>query len=575
MDQQLSEALELHRKGDAAQALKLYEHVLKRDRPPLVAFLNASSIWRSEEKTELSIACLKRGIEFYPNEAGLWNNLANCHLDTQALTIAISHYRQALTLNPGFIEARVTLASCLRDLGFVHLAYGTIHHRYCKTKSDKERQRLLFPLVEVIVALAAQDNKKFELNDLEHFMQFVENEVHQEHGSAEPWRAGLLLANLWINVDQLDRAVLCRKKLVEDTKTFFSQPGKENLILNKSFHKSWHALNWNLGIKLIKKARFKEGWSLYEHGLQVPAKGPQRWQRSLRKPFTPKEVPFWRGELLKGKRLLLLGEQGIGDSMMFATLIPRLQDEGAQIVLLPGDRLVSIYKRSLPDVTVLSKDDLLQGDWNASEFDFQSPLGSICQYRFHQLADYGPRATFLKADPSHTAKLREKYSDGRPLVGISWQGGGTAKRIPLKSLKLKELIPLFECSDYRFVSLQYGDDGPHLERFYKATGIEILHDDSINPLKDMDGWLSQVAAMDAVVSIANTTVHGAGGLGIPTMCTVSNQSDWRWIDPEVYKGCYWYPSVDACYQTSNSDWKPALSETVNWLQKRFQKSIAA
>ena len=99
MDQQLSEALELHRKGEAAQALKLYEHVLKRDRPPLVAFLNASSIWRSEEKTELSIACLKRGIEFYPNEAGLWNNLANCHLDRQALTIAISHYRQALTLN--------------------------------------------------------------------------------------------------------------------------------------------------------------------------------------------------------------------------------------------------------------------------------------------------------------------------------------------------------------------------------------------------------------------------------------------------------------------------------------------
>ena len=142
-----------------------------------------------------------------------------------------------------------------------------------------------------------------------------------------------------------------------------------------------------------------------------------------------------RGEPLKGKRLLLLGEQGIGDSMMFATLIPRLQDEGAQIVLLPGDRLVSIYKRSLPDVTVLSKDDLLQGDWNASEFDFQSPLGSICQYRFHQLADYGPRTTFLKADPSHTAKLREKYSDGRPLVG-QLAGGRNSKRIPLKLLKL-------------------------------------------------------------------------------------------------------------------------------------------
>lgn len=575
MDQQLSEALELHRKGEAAKALKLYGHVLKQDRPPLVAFLNASSLWRSEEKQELSIACLKQGIKLYPNEAGLWNNLANCHLDIQELTKAIGYYRQALTLKPSFIEARITLASCLRELGFANLAYGTIHHHYCTCKSNKERNRLLFPLVEVIIALAEQDNKKFKLQDLEQFMQIVETEVHQDLGKDEPWRAGLLLANLWINVDQLDRALTCRNKIVDDTKIFFSQPGKENLKLNKSFHKSWHALNWNLGIKLIKRGRFKEGWSLYEHGLQVPAKGPQRWQRSLRKPFTPGEVPFWRGEPLKGKRLLLLGEQGIGDSMMFATLIPRLQDEGAQIVLLPGDRLVNIYKRSLPDITVLSKDDLQEGDWKASEFDFQSPLGSICQYRFHQLADYGPKTTFLKADPSQTAKLRRRYSDGRPLVGISWQGGGTAKRIPLKSLKLKELVPLLQCSDYRFVSLQYGDDGPHIERFNKATGIEILHDDSINPLKDMDGWLSQVAAMDAVVSIANTTVHGAGGLGIPTMCTVSSQSDWRWIDPEVYKGCYWYPSVDACYQNSNSDWKPALSEAVNWLRTHVPKTIAA
>ena len=65
----------------------------------------------------------------------------------------------------------------------------------------------------------------------------------------------------------------------------------------------------------------------------------------------------------------------------------------------------------------------------------------------------------------------------------------------------------------------------------KTTGIEVLHDDTIDPLRDMDGWLSQVAAMDAVISIANTTIHGAGGLGIPTICLVSQKADWRWIEP--------------------------------------------
>ena len=83
-----------------------------------------------------------------------------------------------------------------------------------------------------------------------------------------------------------------------------------------------------MSIQCLKSGRLDPGWSLYEHGLQVPAEGPQRWQRALKKPFTPKEVAIWRGESLAGKRLLLLGEQGIGDSMMFATLIPKLQDEG-------------------------------------------------------------------------------------------------------------------------------------------------------------------------------------------------------------------------------------------------------
>ena len=117
---------------------------------------------------------------------------------------------------------------------------------------------------------------------------------------------------------------------------------------------------------------------------------------------------------------------------------------------------------------------------------------------------------------------------------------------------------------------QYGDDGPHLKQYQKVSGIEVLHDDEIDPLRDMDGWLCQVAAMDAVISIANTTIHGAGGLGVPTLCLVSQQADWRWIEPSVFKGCYWYPSVDAAYQRPKADWQPAVAEAAEWLQKRTQ-----
>lgn len=575
MDQQLKKALELHKAGNDKQALALYERVLKTEKPPLVTFLNASSILRSQQKLELSIACLKRGIDLYPLEPGLWNNLGNCYLDNNSISLAVSKYRRALALKPGFVDSRISLASCLRELGQVHLAYAALKSRYLHSTPKKERERLFIPLVEAILALSAQDCGKYQSQDLDNFSKLVEHEVHQQMGNDDPARAGSIMTQLWLQVDQLDRALESREKLIEDTYRFLSRPDKKNITLKKSFHASWHGLSWNLAIKLLKKGRFKDGWRLYEHGLQVPAQGPQRWQRALKKPFTPAEVPLWRGESLKGKKLLLLGEQGIGDSMMFATLIPKLQEEGAKITLFPGERLVNIYRRSLLNVNVLSSKDLSKAHQKSSDFDYQSPLGSICQYRFHQFSDYGACRSFLKADPIQTAELRERYCDGRPLIGISWQGGGKADRIPLKSLKLKQLTPLLQRSEYRFVSLQYGDDAPHLERYRKATGIEVLHDDAIDPLRDMDGWLSQVAAMDAVISIANTTVHGAGGLGIPSICLVSQQSDWRWIDPEVFKGCYWYPSVDASYQDRKNSWQSALNEASNWLERQFQKNTTA
>ena len=62
-------------------------------------------------------------------------------------------------------------------------------------------------------------------------------------------------------------------------------------------------------------------------------------------------------------------------------------------------------------------------------------------------------------------------------------------------------------------------------------------------MKDMKNWLSQVAACDAVLSVANTTIHGAGGLNKPTLCLLSRHSDWRWLNDPSIKRSYWYPSA--------------------------------
>ena len=119
MDQQLKQALELHQQNQLDQALQLYEVILQRASPPLQAFLNSSSIWRSQGKQDKAIKCLKQGLLLYASEPGLWNNLGNCHMDSGAITLAVVAFRQALTYDSSFTDSRISLASCLRELGHV------------------------------------------------------------------------------------------------------------------------------------------------------------------------------------------------------------------------------------------------------------------------------------------------------------------------------------------------------------------------------------------------------------------------------------------------------------------------
>ena len=100
----------------------------------------------------------------------------------------------------------------------------------------------------------------------------------------------------------------------------------------------------------------------------------------------------------------------------------------------------------------------------------------------------------------------------------------------------------------------------------KDQGIPVIHDNTIDPLKDIDSWHAQVAACDGVLSIANTTIHGAGGLNIPTYCLLSQDSDWRWLKGDSILRSYWYPSVGIARQSASRDWEPAFKIVTSWLQ---------
>ena len=109
----------------------------------------------------------------------------------------------------------------------------------------------------------------------------------------------------------------------------------------------------------------------YKLALRVHSVG-----RSLNKPYSGKEIKFWKGESLKDKNLLVLGEQGIGDTMMFATLLSKLK-ERRKYLFLPRRSFAINLQRSFPELNTVSTktQDRSHGP---VKFDYQTPSGTIC-----------------------------------------------------------------------------------------------------------------------------------------------------------------------------------------------------
>ena len=184
---------------------------------------------------------------------------------------------------------------------------------------------------------------------------------------------------------------------------------------------------------------------------------------------------------------------------------------------------------------------------------------------------YARHPALLRAKPQRVDQLRREYlNHGNPaerLIGISWRGGAKGVRIQQKSIGPDQFAQLLmPIPGVRFVSLQYGQAAPTVEQWRKQ-GLDVIHDGRVDPLKQMDLWLAQVAACDAVLSVANTTIHGAGGLGLPTLCLLSLHSDWRWFDDPAVTRSYWYPSVGIAREDRNNGWSAALGQSRTWLEQ--------
>lgn len=322
---------------------------------------------------------------------------------------------------------------------------------------------------------------------------------------------------------------------------------------------------------LLVLGRVKEGWVEYE----------SRFSNDLvEAPRFTIDAPRWRpGMDLAGKSMMICAEQGLGDEVMFANMLPDVIEAlgpDGKLTLAVERRLIPLFQRSFPQVTVVPhrtvayEGRVYRGapeieDW--SGFDFWTPMGALLEVFRPSVASFPDRPNFLDADPARVAHWRaelEKAPRG-PKVGLLW------KSLKLNGERARQFSPfllwrpVFEVPGLTFVNLQYGDCSEEIALAKEQFGVDIWQPPGIDLKQDLDDVAALSCAMDLIVGFSNATTNLAGATGAP-IWMLTGASSWTRLGAQTWP---WYPQTRCFITPDFNDWNPTMQQVGTALRERF------
>jgi hypothetical protein len=281
---------------------------------------------------------------------------------------------------------------------------------------------------------------------------------------------------------------------------------------------------FNMAASFLYNHMWEEGWNCFDASLKA--------RYTLGTPDYG--LPLWEGQ--PGK-VLLVGEQGMGDEIMLASMIPDLR-EHCEIVIDTQVPLEGLFGRSFDCEAHGTRHDR-DAVWKREPpADYWAPFGSLGSY-FRTRHESFPGTPYLKPDPERRIQYRallDSFSD-KPKIGIAWTGGVEKTNTERRSLDLGDILPILEY-DAEWVSLQYKN--------LRGMPDYVHHWDRVAGGFDYDETAALIAELDLVISVTTTAIHCAGAVGTKTWCLVPEKPQWRYGGEGSQM--VWYNSVELLRQ---------------------------
>ncbi|MFM0157383.1 tetratricopeptide repeat protein [Paraburkholderia sediminicola] len=330
----------------------------------------------------------------------------------------------------------------------------------------------------------------------------------------------------------------------------------------------------NLGTVLLATGRYEEAWPYFE----------DRWANFVNASGLPDSgrpqlpLPQWKGGspgavdsaeriATRQARLLVIPEQGHGDSLQFVRYLPLALERFSQVGYVCPPSLRRLYEHSLcsrwPGLVLLYREQVHERDW-----DCYSPLMSLPMAFSTRLDNIPAAMPYLFADAGRTAwwqtRLAALPDPNLPRVGVVWAGGHSGLADDrVRSLTSAQIAPLLALPHIRWISLQKTDDPA--KRPDAASKARLT--DWMDEVTDFADTAALIENLDLVISVDTSVAHLAAAMGKPVWLLNRFAGCWRWLRDR--DDSPWYPTVRLFTQSQRGNWDDVLARVVAELQQRF------